>query len=197
MSVGPQPCERARGAAFESQAPRRGLVRALELTLSTRAPYHLVEHRLRIDVPLDLAVYPELARVRQPESLGRSVGALEQHRPGDSGGLRNLRPYQPGDELRRVHWRSSARSGSLMLRELNAEEHASVVVELAAPSDPLAFEQALSEAASAVRDGLVRGLRVELVGPLGKPVWQGPRELAGALRWFASLAPRSAVEAAR
>jgi uncharacterized protein (DUF58 family) len=64
----------------------------------------------------------------------------------------SLREYAPGDEPRRIHWRSSARAGTLMTRQLVDETRARATVVLdvraAAYEDEDAFELAVEAAAS-------------------------------------------------
>lgn len=63
-----------------------------------------------------------------------------------------LREYVPGDDLRHVHWRSSARAGELLVRQYHdtRRNHASVVVDAdpASYPTPEGFELAASVAAS-------------------------------------------------
>src|SRR6201999_1825857 len=46
-----------------------------------------------------------------PRSTGL-VGAHRSRRPGDGIELRDVRPYQPGDRLRGVDWRTTLRAGA-------------------------------------------------------------------------------------
>lgn len=129
-------------------------LRALAADRATELRYGLVPpQRGVIDVgpfvarftdPFGLAVleceYGRLERVVvAPEIVPLASGAVEI--AADSGSARLFqhralagehdvmtREYRSGDALRRVHWRSSARHGELMVREDERRSHASAVV---------------------------------------------------------------------
>ncbi len=71
--------------------------------------------------------------------------------PGGSGAFHTLREYQSGDDLRHVHWRTSARRGSLMVRHFVETRHTQEIV-LLDPRHHLytddTFESAVEIAAS-------------------------------------------------
>ncbi len=48
--------------------------------------------------------------------------------------LINLRPYLPGDGMRQVHWKASARTGTLQVRETAEEDQAAYTIHLETPS---------------------------------------------------------------
>lgn len=70
-----------------------------------------------------------------PPRAAGLVGAHRSRRAGDSTDLRDIRPFAPGDRLRRVDWRVSLRagfphSGALHVREHHADTDADVVLAL-------------------------------------------------------------------
>ena len=70
---------------------------------------------------------------------------------GDSPEFVGLRDYRPGDPLQRIHWRSYARAGKPIVREYQDEyyeRHALVLDSFPAAGDSVAFEEAVSIAAS-------------------------------------------------
>jgi uncharacterized protein (DUF58 family) len=87
-----------------------------------------------------------------------------------------LRNYELGDDLRRVHWRSSARSGELMIRQDEARwrSRAAVVLDVhTSAHDADSFEVAV-EAAASVTERLVRlRRRVEVVTGAGETLGTG------------------------
>ncbi|HLF41729.1 MAG TPA: DUF58 domain-containing protein, partial [Acidimicrobiia bacterium] len=76
---------------------------------------------LQVDPPEQVTVYPKVDVVSAlPLTAGRDLvgGAVTDFSRARSGSeFHSLREYQVGDDLRRVHWRSTARTGQLMIRE--------------------------------------------------------------------------------
>jgi uncharacterized protein (DUF58 family) len=62
-----------------------------------------------------------------PHPIGL-VGAHPARRRGDGFELDSIRPFHPGDRLRRVHWRVSLRTGALHVTSSLAEEDSSVLL---------------------------------------------------------------------
>ncbi|PPG90324.1 hypothetical protein C5C00_00715 [Rathayibacter rathayi] len=117
------------------------------------------------------------------------------------------RDYRPGDAMRRVHWRASARSGELMVRqdEQNTDPHAWILLETRAERvlerrDDERLEWAVSMTASLAVHLLERGFETHLVetGADGEPEHsEDEREVAhDVLLRLAELAPsRGSVDA--
>jgi len=57
--------------------------------------------------------------VRSGTGDARTSRPSARHAPAD-GDLRGVRPYRPGDSPRDVHWKTTARRGTLMVREYDA-----------------------------------------------------------------------------
>jgi len=104
--------------------------------------------------PLDVSM---LARDR--EGLVGQKGYVQPHQDNTT-----VRMYNPGDDLRRVHWRSSARQGDLMTRaeEPTDTEHAwaALLVPASAPSSRR--ELAISLVASWVLEMEAEGYAVDM-----------------------------------
>src|SRR4029453_10001059 len=92
--------------------------------------------------------------------LLRQIGAAGQapaRRRGAGSDLYNLRVYRSGDDPRLIHWRSSAKTQTLTVRELEAEtteDTRLILLGVGTPGPTL--EAALSEAAS-LTTHLIRG----------------------------------------
>jgi uncharacterized protein (DUF58 family) len=127
------------------------------LTIDVTDAFGLTRQRLRVDRRDELLVMPELEDLRVPpdSKSHASVGtarARQLLRSGEE--YYTLRGFQEGDDLRRIHWRSVARTGELMIRQDEASRRATGLVFIDNREAALgrshgpAFERAASCAAS-------------------------------------------------
>lgn len=135
----------------------RGRYRLGPLTVDVTDPYGLTRQRLEFDDGDEVLVTPEiedLSAMPDPAS-GPSFGASRARqllRVGDE--YHTMRQYQQGDDLRRVHWPSVARTGQLMIRQDEATRRANGLILLDQRQSAIgqvrgaAFERAVSVTAS-------------------------------------------------
>jgi len=147
--------------------PHRGRHSLPGLRILTRFPFGLFAKISRPLLPDPVLVYPGL-RVLAPDEVPLVLGPgwRERDRRGHGAGLHNLRQYRPGDDPRLLHWKTSAKAGDLMLKELEDEDRPQVclVVEDPAPQTPTAvLETNLGYAASLAAHALRLGYQVQLV----------------------------------
>ena len=147
--------------------PRRGRDELPGLRLSTRFPFGLFTKISRPILAAPVLVYPAvrpLAAKEIPAAL--DAGWRERHRRGAGTGLYNLRPYHPGDDTRLVHWKTSARLGDLILKELEDEDRLRIRLTIEDPTPGTLSEKIesdLSYLASLATLAIKRGAVVELV----------------------------------
>ena len=155
-------------ARYSLPTSRRGVQRVGPLTITSEDAFGLVVRRVEAGGGAAVMVLP---RTWQLTPLAATVGEEPEH------GSRSLtssstvdeefaalREYVSGDDIRRIHWPSTARLGSPVVRQFDVpwQRRTTVVVDLrAAAHDDLSFERTVSAAASvielaAVRDELVR-----------------------------------------
>ncbi len=136
---------------------RRGRLELCAVTLSKPDPLGLFYRLQRIPQPEHLIILPKLYAVRPltlPGSRKHQPGGVAlASRVGDSEEFVSLRDYRPGDPLRRIHWRSWARTGRPVVKEYQEEffvRYALVLDTFTAESGAPVFEEAVSVAASIV-----------------------------------------------
>jgi len=151
-----QPGETAR-AAYRLPTERRGVFELGPLSAQLRDPFGLAQSVSDAAPATKLTVYPKVVPIEPlPHTLGHDPHAGADHATALGRGGEDfyaLREYQVGDDLRRVHWKSVARTGELMIRqdEMPWQGRATVVVDLRLGiHDADSLERAVSAAASIV-----------------------------------------------
>lgn len=162
---------------YRYRFPRRGAWISDGFEISTSFPFELFRKGIEIDQPLEIIVYPKLA---PPPPLPRFTGVPQgaQPRPhrGSVGEFFALREFRSSDDVRSIHWKSSAKRDQLVVRELERQDAERITlcfynhwipygqVETFAPEDPEAHRQIL-EAGVETCAGLV-----DYLISLGHPV---------------------------
>jgi uncharacterized protein (DUF58 family) len=97
----------------------RGVHRVRAARVFSSWPLGLWKARRAIPAPSELVVYPAPAALATSRGAGGGVGELYDLLGAAHGFLQpsELREYRPGDELRLVHWKASARRGTLVIKE--------------------------------------------------------------------------------
>jgi uncharacterized protein (DUF58 family) len=110
---------------------RRGAYRQDAFRIVTRFPFGFLQKARRLELPTEALVYPSVEPAHDfLEILPALQGALDSLNKGRGQDLYALRGYVPTDSARHVHWKASARSGSLMVREFTREEDCRVLLVL-------------------------------------------------------------------
>jgi uncharacterized protein (DUF58 family) len=159
-------------ARIRLDAPRRGIVAAGPLRVVASDPLGLWASTTTSEASSRLIIHPDVHPV---PSIGRGAGPRRALTgppgPGPAGGaegdVAGLRPYVRGDDLRLVHWRTSARRGHPHVVQVEPPAAAptlGVVLHNEAHScDPDAFERAVQAAASLLAHAGARGHALRLV----------------------------------
>ena len=139
--------------------PKRGAYRQEAFRIVTRFPFGFLQKARRLDLLTETFVYPSVEATPEfLELLPGVQGAIESVAKGRGQDLYALRDYLPTDSARHVHWKASARSGSLMVREFAREDdyrvllvfdpHSSAAEPKATIADTNRFEQAVTYCAA-------------------------------------------------
>ncbi|MEO5921405.1 MAG: DUF58 domain-containing protein [Pseudolysinimonas sp.] len=117
--------KRVRAVDYELLPPRRGLYPIGPFVVEYEDPFGMVNAVLAVGEADRLVVVPEVVDLPPGGPTladGEGSAQLVQRRITGNDDDLTTREYRPGDALRRVHWRASARHGELMVRQ---EEHRS------------------------------------------------------------------------
>lgn len=161
-------------AGYRLPTDRRGLLHIGPLRAEVRDPFGLACRRVPVSEAATLTVLPAVDLLPGvPMGGGPDDPLAGQARRATGGGaddIATLRPYVVGDDLRRVHWPSTARTGDLLVRQEDArwQGHVTVVLDTRADHiDAAAFEPAVSAAASVAHAVGRSGDRIRLLATDG------------------------------
>ncbi|MFF7291349.1 DUF58 domain-containing protein [Microbacterium sp. NPDC008134] len=156
---------------FAIPTQKRGVVKVGPVSVVRGDPLGLFERARRSDEPVDLFVHPRTI-LFDGQSLGflrdlEGMPAADLSR--DDVSFHALLEYQPGDDLRHVHWKSTARTGTMMVRQYEETRRSHFVIGLSRSTGDYAsdedFELAVSAAGSiglrALRDSQRVDMRVQ------------------------------------
>ena len=119
--IEPLVADEAAAIAYHLQPARRGLRVVGPLVLQVQDPFGVAARDVAVLAPSTLIVHPRVDHVElPPESRGPSGGngaPRSAPSPLPGGDLHSLRPYEEGDDLRLVHWPTSARLDTLVVRQ--------------------------------------------------------------------------------
>ncbi len=149
----------AAGAAHEDlfvvPTRRRGVVRLGPLRSVRADPLGVGRREVRWTEPIDLFVHPRTVRLTGTSAgfISDLEGRVTQNLSPSDIAFHALREYVAGDDRRHVHWKSTARTGSLMVRQYEETRRSHLAVGLSTGTeaygdDPEEFELAVSVAGS-------------------------------------------------
>lgn len=186
-------------ATFTYHLPtsRRGRFDIGPLRAGVTDPFGLASRERIAGGPMHATVLPHIDRiapVRMGGGMNERVGAPRRHAAGPGEEFTSLRPYVRGDDLRRVHWRSSARATDLLVRQEeppSAGQTTALIDNRASCAGPAALEHLVSAAASVVTACARRGDEVRVVTADGRDsgFGRGRRHIDQILDGLAVLGP--------
>lgn len=183
---------------YDTTCDRRGHFHFPPLRLHSAGPFGLFRRQRPLELPSELLVYPYYHRLKRlPLLESKKFPERQAPRIGAGGEVIGVREYRPGDSPRLIHWRSTARTGQLVVKEFADEEQPALTVALDLQHLPgevedkySPFESALRLAASLGYYATQKGIPFHLAGE--SPRWSPPRN---ALSWWGILNYLARVEA--
>jgi uncharacterized protein (DUF58 family) len=125
------PDRRRRELRFRIRCERWGGYAVGRVFVRARDPFALIRWERELDRRAPLKVYPREELVRtllRPHDTQVFGGNHVAREKGEGIEFADLRPFVPGDRVRRVNWRASARRSQLWVNEHHAERNADVVI---------------------------------------------------------------------
>ncbi|HEY9854453.1 MAG TPA: DUF58 domain-containing protein, partial [Stenomitos sp.] len=170
-------------------APARGVYRLPSLVVQAPA-YGLGAVHRSVPVEAEVLVRPRVTDLPRLRWIHGSLAADREDRSAaPSAGyelIRTVREYRPGDPLKSVHWRTTAKTGELRVKETEGEAAAggvAIALDLGAGHTPETYEHAIEVAASLCAYAHGQGIAVTLYSQEGEPADQS---LEGQLDWLAT-----------
>jgi uncharacterized protein (DUF58 family) len=186
-----------RGTYVLERVPR-GRYLVEEVVATVEDPFGLARTELELDRAGSLVVYPRLVEL---DALFSETGAHAQdgrrmllRRPSGFD-LHSVREYERGESLRKVHWRSTARRGQLMVKDLEDAPRDEIAVVLDADASAVAgasFDVQVRAAGSVLRTHAAHGRRAVLALNAARPSSVRVSSLEG--DWTAAMGALAAVE---
>jgi uncharacterized protein (DUF58 family) len=173
----------SRRIEYAVQADVRGKYQIGPLRVRVGDPFGLLELHRTFTKTAQLVVIPATESLPPIPLLGAWTGTGDNRpRPFASGSAADVtvRDYRVGDDLRRVHWRSTAKVGALMVRreEQPWQSRYTLFIDNRArvhrgQGPHSSLERAVTAAASIAVHLAAQGYQVRLVSALGEEIQQG------------------------
>lgn len=167
---------------YEVPTARRGVIVTGPLTVRRFDPFGLVRAERHFGGTVTISVRPRRHPLRMlPSGRQRDLEGPTRERSEGTASFHQLRPYVPGDDLRRIHWRSTARVGEPVVKHMVDTTQPEVVAVLdnrTSALDPDDFEHAVEIVASVLHAADAEGYPTTLLfadgdnarGPDGQPI---------------------------
>ncbi len=110
---------------------KRGLHVQDTFRIVTRFPFGFLQKSRRVALKSEALVYPSVESDSELSEIFPGIeGSIESYHKGRGQDLHALREYVPTDSASHVHWKASARAGSLMVREFARDDDFRVLLVL-------------------------------------------------------------------
>lgn len=182
----------ARSESVDLRFERRGCYSQKELGVATRFPFSFLKKTRVIRLEREIIVLPSVEHSQDfLETLPMIVGEFESFVPGRGHDLYRIREYSPGDPARHIDWKSSAKAGSLMLREFAREDERNLRIVFDNPASGILpteeYERGIELAASLAWHFASENISLSFMAP----DYDGPEEVLSFLKYLAVVEPGS------
>lgn len=171
MVVSGIPTRNSETVSYSVVCRQRGRFSVGPLTIYVTDPFGLARANVRVVEGSEVVVFPEVEDIQAGGLATQGSGAGDaavRHLYRSAAEFYTMREYVHGDDLRRIHWPSVARTRKLMIRQDESTRRAAATVFIDSRSTVLGmagspgFEKAISAAASLGRALIRAGFSVSL-----------------------------------
>ena len=118
-------------AVIQVTFPHRGRCPIDPIRLASPFPFNFFTRFRTLDQPGELVIFPKprnCAEVHARVEMNRRGGEQSVDRLGDAGDILAIRSYLPGDPLKHIHWKSTAKTGRIQTKEFAAVDEPDLVI---------------------------------------------------------------------
>lgn len=150
---------------------KRGINKLYAIKMTTKFPFGLISKTKLAICEEDVLVLPKIHSINGKEDLKKDFGSFTPSRQkGHGTEIHGLRDYIPGEDVKRIHWKMSAKKLKLIYMERLAEDTNSVTIyfdnyrssENPNEEEIELFENAVDEVSSLCVHFINRGFKVTL-----------------------------------
>lgn len=146
---------------------KRGVYAYSEVRLTSVYPFGLIKATRRLQLPGEVVVSPALYPAPPARAAGYDVmfgGKFKGRRRSNTGAsFAGVRPFQPGDSFKQIHWKSSAKGLGLMAGTFDEElsGRVAIIIRCGLSGGPTTLDDCIRAAGSLVFAALDAGHHVE------------------------------------
>lgn len=161
------PPKSTKNVTINSFFKKRGWNKIPKVVLFTRFPFGFFKKWIRINLgDEEILVYPKVEKPHMDlNEFQEKFGELETEAIGFGSDLRSIRTFNQGDNPKFIHWKTTAKTGRLMYRELQDDKSKRYIIEFTPKKDENHLELEITRATSVLLELLQHGYEVEFVAP--------------------------------
>ena len=112
----------------------RGILELREIHSACSFPFGFINRSLHDLTPHRIVVYPRIGQLNRQIALRcreiTTTGPMTSEIRGGNDEFYGLREYRAGDNVKTIHWRRTARTGELLVRELTSDAPPQMIIAL-------------------------------------------------------------------
>lgn len=146
---------------------KRGMNKLPEVIISTRFPFGFFKKWISIVFEKkDILVFPKIEKIHLDSfEYKNRIGEIHSQRSGLGDDLRFLKPFEEGDNPKLIHWKSSAKVGDLIIRELHEDESKRAIIEFKPSKNERELEREITRSASIFLELIKKDCEVDFITP--------------------------------